>query len=153
MNIAKLIPGRRFLPLVLASSAFFSASAAAEPVNIEAGGVNFVIPDCGGPLKVVEGKRLQQVFSLNMRVVGENGLAAIMPDWKNTSVEMVENSAERTVVRTDSAMLIKQISGDGPARGWDAARFTVEYVFRKNVPGVVMVQRLSMPRFACSSTS
>ena len=82
MNIAKIVSTRLFLPLVLVSPVFLSAEAAPKPVNVEAGGVNFVIPACGGPLKMVEGKRQQQVFSLNMRVVGENGLAAVMPDWK-----------------------------------------------------------------------
>ena len=142
MNIAKTVSTRLFLPLVFVSPVFLSAEAAPKPVNVEAGGVNFVIPAGGGPLKMVEGKRQQQVFSLNMRIVGENGLAAIMPDWKNTTVETVENTAERVVVRTESAMLIRQLNGKESERNWDAARFIVEYVFRRNVPGVVMVQRL-----------
>ena len=132
---------RPFLAAALVSLAL-PAAAAPEPVEIEAGGVNFVIPACGGPLKTVEGKRHRQVFSLNMRVVGEDGLAEVMPDWKNTSVETVENSSERAVVRTDSAMLIRQMSCKTPPCRWDAARFIVEYVFDKRIPGVVMVQRL-----------
>jgi hypothetical protein len=141
MNIRKNIWVRLLLP-VLILSAGFVAEAAPRPVSVDAGGVNFVIPACGGPLKAVEGKRHQQLFSLNLRVVGKEGISAIMPDWKNTAVEIVEDSAERVVVKTESAMLIKPLSVKEAPKAWNAARFIVEYVFDKKVPGVVMVQRL-----------
>ena len=56
MTLRKNIISSFFLFSALATSIASFAEVAPKPVNIEAGGANFVIPACGGPLKVVEGK-------------------------------------------------------------------------------------------------
>ena len=113
----------------------------AADVKVSAGGVDFVVPE-RGPLKVVEGARHRQVFSLNMRIGGKDSLASVFPDWREAKLEVVEDSAARCVVRSESSMSIREMANGSKAENWDAGRFFVDYVFDKNVPGVVMVQRL-----------
>ena len=57
MNIGKNIWVRLLLP-VLILSAGLVAEAAPRPVSVDAGGVNFVIPACGGPRRRRKGKEV-----------------------------------------------------------------------------------------------
>ena len=110
------------LPLLLASAV------AAADVKVTAGGVDFLVPERGA-LKTLDGKRQRQVFGLNIRVGGRNGIASAWPDWRDAKMEVVEDTAKRCVVRCESSMSIRESGADAKPEAWDAGKFFVDYVF------------------------
>ena len=131
--------------LILQTSVvLLSFASAAADVTVEAGGETFVIREKQGQLFRQGGKRLEPVFSRNMRIMGPKGVAAVSPDGREAALTVVEDTSARTVVRGEFSLASHAytVKGEKP-EPFDAAKLTVEYVFRKDLAGVVAVETLT----------
>jgi len=115
---------------------------APKDVFVEAGGETFVI-SATRPIQRCVRNRRAQVLSINIRVAGETGVAALEPDWRGGAlIEVVENTDERCVVHTEHPLRICELKADAEPKPFNAAKFTIDYVFRKDLAGVIAVERL-----------
>ena len=128
--------------LVFAAAAALASAGLADGISVSAGGVDFVVPPKGGLMVRKAGGKLARVLSFNMRVGGETGKVAAFPDGRDDVVRIAEDSAARCVVRADRSLATRAMAKDAPQVAWDAARLVIDYVFRKDVPGVIVVERL-----------
>ena len=117
------------------------AGSPVEDVRVSCGGADFIVPRTG-PLKMVEGNRTVPLLTFDLRVGGERGKAICRPDGRDDHVCVVEDSDTRCVVRTDRSLSVRDMTSGAEARPYEAARLVVDYVFRKDLPGVVVVERL-----------
>lgn len=119
----------------------FNAEIADGGARVEVRGLVFELP-ARGRLRLVEGGDAAFLLSHNIRVAGENGMVAVYEDFRDDRIELTANTPERIVVRCDRSLGLHDYKGDGKKKPWDAARLVTDYVFRKDVPGVVSVSRL-----------
>ena len=133
--------GLRRALAILSALATASAALAAD-VLVSAGGVEFVVPEKGGLMVRQADGKARRLLSFNMRVGGEAGKAVAYPDGRNDAVRVVEDTRERCIVRTGRSLSIRAMTAGAVAAPWDDARLDVDYVFRKDTPGVVVVERL-----------
>ncbi len=129
------------LCLTLVVTALWGAEAPKD-VFVEAGGETFVI-SATRPIQRCARNRREQVLSMNIRVAGEAGVAALEPDWRGGAlIEVVENTDERCVVHTEHPLRICELKAGAEPKPFDAATLTIDYVFRKDLAGVIAVERL-----------
>ena len=127
---------------LLAASVALASAGFADGISVSAGGMDFVVPPKGGLMVRKANGKLARVLSFNMRVGGETGKVAAFPDGRDDFVRVVEDSAARCVVRADRSLATRAFEKGAPQVAWDAARLEIDYVFRKDTPGVVVVERL-----------
>ena len=108
--------------------------------RVKTAGMEFVLPE-KGQLQVLKGTSNQQLLSYNIRVGLAAGVGAPKFDYADDTVRVVEATPTRIVLRAERSLAVDDW-GAGTTYHWDAARMTVDYVFAKGVPGVIVVQRL-----------
>ena len=124
-----------------ASESEFKAEVVGSGARVEVRGLVFELP-ARGRLRLVENGNKSYLLSHNIRVAGKNGMVAVYEDFRDDRIELTANTSERIVIRTDRSLGLHDYKGDGKKTPWDAARLVTDYVFRKDVPGVVTVSRL-----------
>ena len=127
---------------LLATVVAFAQMGIADGISVVAGGVAFTVPPKGGLMVRKANGKPARVLSFNMRVGGETGKVAAFPDGREDFVRVVEDSAARCVVRADRSLSVRAMEKGAPQVAWDAARLVIDYVFRRDTPGVVVVERL-----------
>ena len=132
--------------MMLAAAFALTLAVLADGISVSAGGVEFVVPAKGGLMVRQPDGRLKRVLSFNMRVGGEAGKVAAFPDGRDDHVTVVEDTSERCVVRADRSLSVRAFEKGAAQTAWDAARLSIDYVFRKDTPGVVAVERLVAKR-------
>ena len=100
----------------------FAQMGIADGISVVAGGVAFTVPPKGGLMVRKANGKPARVLSFNMRVGGD--------------------SAARCVVRADRSLSVRAMEKGAPQVAWDAARLVIDYVFKRDTPGVVVVERL-----------
>ena len=128
--------------LMFAAALSLVSAGLADDISVTAGGVEFTVSAKNGLMARQVDGRLKRVLSFNMRVGGEAGQVAAFPDGREDFVRVVEDSAARCVVRADRSLATRAFEKGAPQVAWDAARLEIDYVFRKDTPGVIVVERL-----------
>ena len=126
----------------LAVAFVFCGTGLAGDIPVSVGGVEFVVPAKGGLMVRKTDGKLGRVLSFNLRVDGEDGKAAAYPDGRNDSIEVVEDTSVRYVVRAYRSLSVRGLERGTASAAWDAAHLRIDYVFRKDTPGVVVAERL-----------
>jgi hypothetical protein len=136
--------------LVFAAALFaavFQTSAAPDveiaDVSVMAGGVEFVVRGKGAMFVRESDGKLVRLLDFNLGVGDDTGRAVAFPDGRENTVEVVEDTAERCVVRTKRSLSRRSLKAGSAAAPWDAVRLDVDYIFRKDTPGVAVVERLT----------
>ena len=127
---------------MLVAALSLTSAGLADDISVTAGGVEFTVPAKNGLMVRQPDGRLRRVLSFNMRVGGDTGKVAAFPDWRDDRVTVVEDTSERCVVRADRSLSARAFEKGAAQTAWDAARLRIDYVFRKDTPGVIVVERL-----------
>ena len=128
--------------LMFAAALSLVSAGLADDISVTAGGVEFTVSAKNGLMARQVDGRLKRVLSFNMRVGGEAGKVAAFPDGRDDRVTVVEDTSDRCVVHADRSLSTKAFEKGAVQTAWDEARLCIDYVFRKDTPGVVVVERL-----------
>lgn len=116
------------------------ASAVAGDVTVEAGGETFVVQERDGMLFRAVGKNRQRVFARTLRVQTPECSGQAFPDGRTAKLSVKEVFPAYTIVRGEYSLSARQPGED--AAQFNAARLTIDYLFRKDLPGVIAVETL-----------
>lgn len=121
-------------------AAAFSLAKEGDALRVETAGLKFVLPE-KGRFALVENGRQQALFAHNIRVSGPSGPLAAYFDFADDRVTVVEETAVRIVLRAERSLGLNDWLR-GVKTPWSAARMTLDYVFARDVPGVIVVERM-----------
>ena len=129
--------------VAVASQTSAALAAKSADVSVKAGGVEFIVREKGAMQVRQPDGRLVRVLSFNLGVGDDTGRAVAFADGRENTVSVVEDTVERCVVRTKRSLSRRSLKKGAVSAPWDAARLDVDYIFRKDTPGVVVVERIT----------